>query len=56
VTRKPFAVHAITKHGIAIATKLVAALPGAELFVSDKLRAGAPASSTRSPRTTATSS
>lgn len=41
--RKPFAVYAITKHGIEIGSKLHAGLPGADLFVSEKLRAGAPA-------------
>ena len=40
--RKPCAVYAITRHGVAIAARLVAELPGAELFVSDKVRAGAP--------------
>jgi cobalt-precorrin 5A hydrolase len=35
--RKPFAIYAITRHGIAIAERLKQALPGAELFVSEKL-------------------
>jgi cobalt-precorrin 5A hydrolase len=45
--RRPFAVYAITRHGAAIAARLAAALPGADVFVSDKLRrdpsVGAPA-------------
>jgi len=40
--RKPWAVHAITRHGVGIAARLVAALPGADLFVSEKMRAHAP--------------
>jgi cobalt-precorrin 5A hydrolase len=40
--RKPFAVYAITKHGVRIAERLGAALPGAVLFVSEKLLAQAP--------------
>ena len=47
--RKPFAVYAITKHGVVIATRLCASLPGAELYVSDKVRAGAPADALRLP-------
>jgi cobalt-precorrin 5A hydrolase len=35
--RKPWALYAITTHGIAIATKLLAALPDADLYVSEKL-------------------
>lgn len=35
--RKPWAVYAITKHGIQIAEKVVKSLPGADLFVSEKL-------------------
>jgi cobalt-precorrin 5A hydrolase len=42
--RKPFAVYAITKHGTAIAARLCAALPEADLYVSDKVRADLPAS------------
>ncbi len=41
--RKPFAIYAITKHGIAIASRLLPQLPGADLFVSEKLIASAPA-------------
>jgi cobalt-precorrin 5A hydrolase len=41
--RKPYAVYAITKHGIGIATRLFPGLPGADLYVSEKLCAGAPA-------------
>jgi cobalt-precorrin 5A hydrolase len=36
--RKPFAIYAITRHGVAIADRLAAALPDADRFVSDKLR------------------
>jgi cobalt-precorrin 5A hydrolase len=35
--RKPFAIYAITKHGVEIAKRLAASLPGADLFVSQKL-------------------
>jgi len=35
--RKPWAIYAITKHGIHIAEKLVKNLPGVDLFVSEKL-------------------
>jgi cobalt-precorrin 5A hydrolase len=41
--RRPFAIYAITRHGLTIAAQLHAALPGAELFVSEKLAASAPA-------------
>ncbi|MGH8563404.1 MAG: cobalt-precorrin 5A hydrolase [Gammaproteobacteria bacterium] len=41
--RKPYAVYAITKHGIGIATRLLPGLPGADFYVSEKLCAGAPA-------------
>ncbi|WP_394835051.1 cobalamin biosynthesis protein [Pendulispora rubella] len=41
-TRRPFAVYAITRHGIAIAQRLMAALPEADLFVSAKLASLAP--------------
>ncbi|XXY45227.1 cobalamin biosynthesis protein [Sorangium sp. So ce269] len=40
--RKPYALYAITRHGIAIARKLVDGLPGADLYVSQKLFDGAP--------------
>jgi cobalt-precorrin 5A hydrolase len=43
VERKPFAVYAITKHGIAIASRLLPQLPGAKLFVSEKFMTSAPA-------------
>ncbi len=45
--RKPFAVYAITKHGIAIASRLLPQLSGADLFVSEKLFASAPAGALR---------
>ncbi|WP_437756445.1 cobalt-precorrin 5A hydrolase [Sorangium sp. So ce1389] len=41
--RKPYALYAITRHGIAIAQKLFEGLPGADLYVSQKLFDGAPA-------------
>ena len=41
--RKPFAVYAITKHGIAIASRLLPQLGGADLFISEKLMLSAPA-------------
>lgn len=40
--RKTFAIYAITKHGIGIAERVLPQLPGADLFVSEKLRALAP--------------
>jgi cobalt-precorrin 5A hydrolase len=40
--RKPFAVYAITRHGIEIARRLMPDLAGADLYVSEKLFAGAP--------------
>ena len=49
VERKPFAVYAITKHGIAIASRLLPQLSGADLFVSEKLIASAPAGALRLP-------
>jgi cobalt-precorrin 5A hydrolase len=41
--RKAVAIYAITKHGIGIAERLIATTPGADLFVSEKLFAQAPA-------------
>lgn len=41
--RKPWAIYAITTHGVELGARLAAALPGADLFVSEKLRARAPA-------------
>jgi cobalt-precorrin 5A hydrolase len=43
--RKPYALYAITTHGIGIAARLKDALPGADLYVSLKLRAHAPVGS-----------
>jgi len=40
--RRPWAIYAITKHGVEIARRLQAALPDADLFVSEKLHALAP--------------
>jgi cobalt-precorrin 5A hydrolase len=42
--RRPFAVYGITRHGVAIASRIVAGLPGADLFVSEKLASLAPSS------------
>jgi cobalt-precorrin 5A hydrolase len=47
--RKGFAVYAITRHGLAHAAKLAAALPDAELIVSEKLHDQAPAGARRMP-------
>jgi cobalt-precorrin 5A hydrolase len=47
--RRPFAVYAITRHGVKIAARLMAGLPGAELFVSEKLFADAPPGARRMP-------
>jgi cobalt-precorrin 5A hydrolase len=41
--RRPFAIYAITKHGLAIGARLADELAGADLYVSEKLRSGAPA-------------
>jgi cobalt-precorrin 5A hydrolase len=38
--RRPLAVYAITRHGISIAERLVERVPDADLYVSEKLRAG----------------
>jgi cobalt-precorrin 5A hydrolase len=40
--RKPFALYAITRHGVDVAVRLLEALPGAELHVSEKLAGAAP--------------
>ncbi len=40
--RKPFAIYAITRHGITSARRLVEGIPGADLYVSEKLAALAP--------------
>jgi len=40
--RRAFAVYAITRHGLEVAARLAAALPDAELVVSEKLYASAP--------------
>ncbi|HEY0708957.1 MAG TPA: cobalamin biosynthesis protein [Polyangia bacterium] len=37
--RRPFALYAITRHGLAIGKRLAAAVPAADLFVSQKLAA-----------------
>ena len=47
--RKPFAIYAITKHGIEIASRLLPHLLSADLFVSEKLIASAPAGAVRLP-------
>jgi cobalt-precorrin 5A hydrolase len=38
MTRRPYAIYAITRHGAAIAARLAAALPDADVFVSDRVR------------------
>jgi cobalt-precorrin 5A hydrolase len=43
--RKPFALYAITTHGTGIAARLKDALPGADLYVSTKLKDHAPTGS-----------
>lgn len=40
--RRPFALYAITRHGVSIAARLFDGLPDADLFVSEKLAAIAP--------------
>jgi cobalt-precorrin 5A hydrolase len=47
--RRPFAVYAITRHGVKIAEKLLAGLGDADLFVSEKLFESAPAGARRMP-------
>lgn len=47
--RRPWAIYAITTHGIEIAKKLAAQLPDADLFVSEKLFAKAPAGAKKLP-------
>jgi cobalt-precorrin 5A hydrolase len=48
--RRPYALYAITRHGVQIAARLAAALDGdADLYVSDKVGAGAPAGARRLP-------
>jgi cobalt-precorrin 5A hydrolase len=47
--RRPWAIYAITTHGIDIAARLAAALPDADLFVSEKLFAKAPAGAKKLP-------
>ena len=42
-TRRTFAVYAITRHGVEIGRRIAEALPGADLLVSQKLSALAPA-------------
>jgi cobalt-precorrin 5A hydrolase len=47
--RRPFAVYAITRHGVKIAERVTAGLEGADLFVSEKLFDQAPAGARRMP-------
>src|ERR1019366_236525 len=47
--RKAFAIYAITRHGIGIATRLLTGLPGADLYVSEKLFATAPPGARKLP-------
>lgn len=41
--RKSYAVYAITRHGIAIAKRLAAALPAADVYLSERFRSESPA-------------
>ncbi|HWL89028.1 MAG TPA: cobalamin biosynthesis protein, partial [Polyangiaceae bacterium] len=41
-SRRPFAVYAITRHGIDIARRIATSIPGTDLFVSAKLAHLAP--------------
>src|SRR5688572_8483602 len=48
--RRPYAIHVITRHGLDIGAKLAAALPGADLFVSERVIASrAPVDRSASP-------
>lgn len=47
--RKPFAMYAITRHGLGIVARLLSQLPGADVFVSEKLLASAPPGALRLP-------
>jgi cobalt-precorrin 5A hydrolase len=47
--RRPFAVYAITRHGVTIAEQVLSGLEGADLFVSEKLFASAPPGARRLP-------
>ena len=47
--RKPFAIWSITRHGLGIGQRLAAALPEAELLVSERLAGQAPPGSTLVP-------
>jgi cobalt-precorrin 5A hydrolase len=49
MSRRPWAIYAITTHGIELAGRLLAALPDADLFVSEKLWAKAPPTAKRLP-------
>ena len=47
--RRPFAIYAITKHGINIATRLLEKLSGADFYVSEKLRGLVPEGAVSKP-------
>jgi cobalt-precorrin 5A hydrolase len=49
VSRRPFAVYAITRHGVTLGERLHAALPGADLFVSEKVASLASGAARRFP-------
>ncbi len=49
IVRKPFAIYAITTHGIKIAERLKKTMPNADLFVSEKLFSQAPDGSFKMP-------
>lgn len=40
--RRPYAIYAITQHGVKIAARLAEVLPGATVFASDRVRGGLP--------------
>lgn len=48
-SRRPFAVYAITRHGVETGARLASALPGADFFVSEKLSSLAPTGARRFP-------
>ncbi len=49
IARRPFAIYAITSHGVDIGRRLLDGVPGADLYVSEKLRAQAPAAARALP-------
>jgi len=49
LVRRPFAIWAITRHGLSIASRLAPALPDADVIVSERLAASAPSGSRTVP-------